>query len=89
MDIQSHAVMTNIMFLFLSIDQLKHSYLETYYDQLGLEKVFQIWTNVFVFENLGRQLFHGMLMYLRRRYIIVFINVALDKKNHLANPNHL
>ena len=89
MDIQSHAVMTNIMFLFLSIDQLKHSYLETYYDQLGLEKVFQIWTNVFVFENLGRQLFHGMLMYLRRRYIIVFINVALDKKNHLANPSHI
>ena len=69
LDIQSHAVMTNIMFLFLSIDQLKHSYLETYYDQLGLEKVFQIWTNVFVFENLGRQLFHGMLMHLRRRYI--------------------
>ena len=45
------------MFLFISIDQLKHSYLETNYDQLGIEKVFQIWTNVFVFENLGRQLF--------------------------------
>ena len=57
------------MFLFISIDQLKHSYLETNYDQLGIEKVFQIWTNVFVFENLGRQLLI-ISMHLRKLNII-------------------
>ena len=57
LDIQSHCVITNIMLLFLSIDQMKNLYLETYYNQLGSERVFEIWTNMFVIENLGKVTF--------------------------------
>ena len=53
LDIKSHCVITNIMLLFLSIDQMKNGYLEYYHNQLGSERVFQIWSNVFIIENLG------------------------------------
>ena len=42
------------MLLFVSIDQMKNYYLEENYNHLGPEMVFQIWSNVFVIENLGR-----------------------------------
>ena len=53
LDIKSHCVITNIMFSFLPIDQMKNLYLEYYYNQLGPERVFQIWSNMFTIENLG------------------------------------
>ena len=53
LDIKSHCLITNIMFLFLSIDQMKNGYLQYYHNQLGPKRVFQIWSNVFIIENLG------------------------------------
>ena len=54
LDIKSHCLITNIMFLFLSIDQMKNGYLQYYHNQLGPKRVFQIWSNVFIIENLGQ-----------------------------------
>ena len=62
------------MLLFVSIDQMKNYYLEENYNHLGPEMVFQIWSNVFVIENLGSLTY--IWMYLWKYLLILFFTLV-------------
>ena len=61
------------MLLFVSIDQMKNYYLEENYNYLGPEMVFQIWSNVFVIENLGRLTYVFMVTICGNIYLSYFL----------------
>ena len=54
MDIKLQFLFCNIFILNALLDQGKNAILQIYYEQLGLDYVFNIWWIVFWFENIGK-----------------------------------
>ena len=56
-DIKLQFLFCNICILNAILDQVKNALLHIYYEQLGLDYVFNIWWVVFWFENIGKNLY--------------------------------
>ena len=54
LNIKYQYIYTNVLLFFSSVDQFKNQYLEKNYSKLSLEEVFNMWTCVFVIENIGK-----------------------------------
>ena len=54
MDIKLEFFFCNLVIWNGALDQGKNALLRIYYEQLGLENVFNIWWIVFWFENIGK-----------------------------------
>ena len=54
MDIKLEFFFCNLVIWNAALDQGKNALLRIYYEQLGLENVFNIWWIVFWFENIGK-----------------------------------
>ena len=60
LEMKGQCMYNYLLLFFVSLDQFKNHYLEVNYNKMSRNDVFEIWTSVFVIENIGKEAYMGL-----------------------------